>query len=209
MFFLLVVASYHLFFYLDGQAEKKLLVLHHNTTRLSPIELATVEEGDIILRRGFGYFSDIIAKKLNTGSYDITHAGIIVKRLGKLYVIHSLSSDVSEKNGVQIQPLSTFLVHSEPNKIMITRVKNSDTNTGKKIASLAEHYLAQNIPFDPNGNYDDSTSFFCTEIIWKILEKDIQLVKLPQQPEARKAFFYSMTPMYSTQYFDIKVNQYQ
>jgi hypothetical protein len=208
MLFLLIVIIYKAFFYFDRKSEQVAIVQNEAITRLSPTEISQIQEGDFILRRGFGFFSDYISKELNDNHIDVTHAGIITKRNDSLFVIHSLSSDVTDIDGLQIQPLATFLKYSYPKKIIVTRLKNATQETGLKITSLAKIYLNRRIPFDHKGNYDDDSELFCTEMIWKILEKDLKCVKIPTETEARKKFFYSMSPMYDTNYFDIRVNQY-
>lgn len=206
--FCFMLTGYKVFFYLDHQSEQKEIIQNKAVSRLSDLELSSIQEGDFILRRGFGYFSDYIASSLNMGNVDVTHAGIIVKQHNKWFVIHSLSSDVSDIDGVQIQELSQFLNYSTPGKIIITRAKNSDKSLGKRLAQRAYVYLAKNIPFDHDGDFNDSSKLFCTELIWQILEKDLHRAALPTDADARKKFFHSMAPMYSTEYFDIVINQY-
>lgn len=209
MFFCISVLAYKLLICVDNNAEQSLVAAHSKATRLTPQEYDNLRDGDIILRRGFGFFSDYIAANLNDGAIDVTHAGIIVLRKGKPHVIHCLSSDVSPIDGIQVQTLGEFLKYSAPGKIIITRVKGQDDPTGHRIAKQAEYYLTKNIPFDHSGEFDDSGKMFCTELIWKILEKDLSLVKIPEASEARRAFFHSMMPMYDTKYFDVKLNQYK
>ncbi len=204
----MVFIIYKAFFFFDRKSEQAEIVKNEAITRLSPEEISQIQEGDFILRRGFGFFSNYISEELNDSIIDVTHAGIITKRNDSLFVIHSLSSDVTDIDGLQMQPLKTFLKYSFPEKIVITRLKNANAETGSKITTLAKTYLKKQIPFDHKGNYDDDSELFCTEMIWKILEKDLKCVKIPTEAAARKKFFYSMTPMYDTLYFDIKVNQY-
>lgn len=208
MLFLLALIIYKGFFYLDRKSEQAEIIKNESVTRLSSEEISQIQEGDFILRRGFGFFSDYISKELNDSIIDVTHAGIITKRNDSLFVIHSLSSDVTDVDGLQIQPLQEFLRYSYPQKIIVTRLKNADVAVGLKISSLAKNYLDKKIPFDHKGNFDDDSELFCTEMIWNILEKDLKSVQIPKETEARKKFFYSMKPMYDTIYFDIKVNQY-
>ena len=208
MLFLLCLLIYKGFFYFDRKSEQAEIVKNEAVTRLSQEEISQIQEGDFILRRGFGFFSDYISKELNDSIIDVTHAGIITKRNDSLFVIHSLSSDVTVVDGLQIQPLKEFLRYSYPQKIIVTRLKNADSTIGLKVSSLAKNYLDKKIPFDHKGNFDDDSELFCTEMIWKILEKDLKSVEIPTETEARKKFFYSMKPMYDTIYFDIKVNQY-
>jgi len=208
VFFCFTLTAYKAFFYFDHASEKKALAKNRSISRLNATEINKIQVGDFILRRGFGYFSDHIAATLNNGTIDVTHAGIIVKRNNMLFVIHSLSSDVSDIDGVQLQPLPEFLQYCAPGKIIITRAKGSTAAFGKEVALLAENYLAKHIPFDHNGTIDDSSKLFCTELIWQILEKDLHYTILPTEAGARKKFFHSMAPMYSTDYFNIVVNQY-
>lgn len=215
IFFILVVlfcfitGVYKAFFYFERKSELEEQIANKSVSRLSAEELGKIQPGDIILRRGFGFFSDFIADNLNDGDIDVTHAGIIVKKQDSLFVIHSLSSDMSAVDGMQQQPLQDFLQYSAPGKIIITRAKTADSSTGNNIARQAEYYLKQEIPFDHKGKFDDDTALYCTEMIWKILEKDLKIVTLPQEVTARKAFFFSMMPMYDTNYFDIIINQYE
>lgn len=209
MLFLLGFIFYKGFFYFDRKSEQTAIVKNEAVTRLSKEETAQIQEGDFILRRGFGFFSNYISKELNDSLIDVTHAGIIMKRNDSLFVIHSLSSDVTDIDGLQIQPLKEFLKYSHPHKIIITRLKNATLETGNKISFLAQNYLDKKIPFDHKGNYDDDSELFCTEMIWKILEKDLKCVEIPTEAATRKKFFFSMTPMYDTKYFDIVINQYE
>ena len=208
-FFCVITLSYKTFFYADKAAEKTKVAQYQAVTRLGSRDLSQLQEGDFILRRGFGYFSNYIAANLNKGPIDVTHAGIIVKRNGNWCVIHALSSDVSDIDGVQLQPLNDFLHYSAPGKIIVTRAKNASPAFGKKIAQLATGYLKKQVPFDHNGIIDNDSELFCTELIWTILEKDLHYVTLPLGYEARKKIFYAMDPMYSTDYFDIIINQYR
>jgi hypothetical protein len=207
--FCLALVAYKAFFYFDRQSEQKEVFLNKAVTRLNDVEMSKIRTGDIILRRGFGFFSDHIASTLNHGITDVTHAGIIVKRNNTWCVIHSLSSDVTDVDGVQIQTLSDFLQYSAPDKIIVTRAKNSSSAFGNTVAVRAEYYLKKKIPFDHQGIIDNDSELFCTELIWKILEKDLHYYHdLPVEHSARKKFFYSMAQMYNTAYYGIIVNQY-
>ncbi|KAF2518165.1 hypothetical protein E0W68_10535 [Flavobacterium salilacus subsp. salilacus] len=210
MLFFFLFGGYKLFFYFDHQSEISEQLKNREVTRLTKDELSLIKEGDFILRRGFGFFSDYVSKNLNDGPViDVTHAGIITKQNDTLFVIHSLSSDVSAIDGVQKQTLSDFLLYSAPHKIIVTRLKNADSICCKNIAERANYYLERKIPFDHHGNYDDDKELYCTEMIWQILETDLKVVHLPTDTDARKKLFYSMMPMYNTKYFDIIINQYQ
>lgn len=88
----------------------------------------------------------MIARQLNDSYIDVTHAGILVKKDNRWHVIHSLSSDVTPEDGMQIQDLNTFLHYSRPGKIIITRAKNATLEDNLMIVERAYHYLDRQIP---------------------------------------------------------------
>ncbi len=79
-----------------------------STYTLSKKEINLLQNGDIILRHGYGMASDIIVKTLNE-KYDISHCAIICKDSNQINVIHSVSQSLSDFNGVQTQTLSRFI----------------------------------------------------------------------------------------------------
>ena len=121
--FLFLWGGFRLFFWVDTLQEKKQVTRNSSIIRLTPEQLALLEEGDIILRRGYGFFSDIISQKLNDSLFDVTHSAILYRENNKWRVIHSLSSDVSPIDGMQSQSLNDFLRHSMPEKLLVVRPK--------------------------------------------------------------------------------------
>lgn len=208
IFIFLIYLCFKLFFYFDKLEEQKLVQKNLNIERLSQENLAKLQTGDIILRRGYGFFSDMISKKLNNSVFDVTHAGILHKDGENWKVIHSLSSKVSDFDGVQEQNLQEFLFHSMPNKLLIVRVKDISFENQQKIVERAQFYLKKQIPFDESGIIDNTDALYCTELIWQILDNDLKIINLPKENSKRKEIFYSMKSMYDENYFNIVVNGY-
>lgn len=209
IFLLALIIGYKFFFYLDNKEEKQQVTKNKSLVRLTTSDIEKLQEGDIILRRGYGYFSDMIANHLNTKGFDVTHAGILIQKEKEWFVIHSLASDVSEIDGMQIQKLTDFLKYSQPKKIMVCRYKNASENQRIQIAIEAQKLLDLKIPFDHKGNIEDASKMYCTEMIWYILENQLQLAQIPKEKEAREVFFYSMKCMYDLSYFDLVINKYK
>lgn len=208
IFCALLWGGFHLFFWIDRKQEVKLVAKNTQIARLSKTQIELLQEGDIILRRGYGFFSDMIAKRLNDTIFDVTHSGILYKKNEKWFVIHSLSSDASDFDGMQEQSLDVFLRYSVPEKILVVRPKNTTPTQRKQIAEQGKFYLSQKVPFDHFGVIDEPSKMYCTELIWQILDTDLQLVTLPKNPNERKEVFYSMKGTYNPEYFDIIVNTY-
>lgn len=208
IFSLVLYLIFRLFFWIDTKHERKLVSQVSQIQRLTSEQLQNIQEGDIILRRGYGFFSDIIAKRLNDSVFDVTHAGILYKKKQQWYVIHSLSSDVSDFDGMQEQSLSEFLLYSVPEKNLVVRPKKISVHQGEQIVQKALDYLEQKCPFDHLGTIDEPSQMYCTELIWQILDTDLGLISLPKTYQERKKIFYSMKGLYDPQYFDIIVNTY-
>lgn len=137
--------------------------------QLSNKEYKLMQNGDIILRRGYGIVSDMI---VNTLAEDISlsHCGIIIKNDTTFSVIHSVSQSISDYDGVQIQDIRRFIHDSKENSVVVVRYSNSnDTSSNNTIAERAAHYLSKKAPFDMAFNIEDTTAFFCTELIWKVI----------------------------------------
>ncbi|MFK8274767.1 YiiX/YebB-like N1pC/P60 family cysteine hydrolase [Capnocytophaga cynodegmi] len=200
--------SFHFFFWVDRNQESKLIRQNQKITRLSQDDLKKIQQGDIILRRGYGFFSDLISKKLNDSVFDVTHSGILYLKGDKWWVIHSLSSDASDTDGMQEQSLNQFLKGSVPEKIIVVRPKNITKEQGQQIVNQARYYLQKKVPFDRMGVIDEPSQLYCTELIWQILGNDLKLISLPKDIGERKDLFYSMKGTYNPKYFDIVINKY-
>ncbi|HRD53771.1 MAG TPA: YiiX/YebB-like N1pC/P60 family cysteine hydrolase [Flavobacteriales bacterium] len=89
---------------------------------LSEEEVAMLQPGDIILRRGHGLVSDLISSVLSE-EYDVSHCGIVAEHDSALWVIHSVSSSVSEADGMQAHRLQAFVQQSKPSSVIVSRLR--------------------------------------------------------------------------------------
>ena len=136
---------------------------------LSENEKSLLQDGDIILRKGYGFVSDQIIETLKD-TLGVSHCGIIVQIDSCWSVIHSTPGYFSipfKDDGVTITSLSEFTENAHPNSIIITRLKRDNQN---QIARKALNYAERKVPFDYDFNYSDTTSIYCSELILHILE---------------------------------------
>ena len=196
---ILVAVLYYLIF-LDSENKKSVYY------DLSPSELSIIQEGDILLRQGYGFFSRSIVK-YQQAKYPVTHCAMFVKQKGKPGVIHSLSSSFSDFDGVQIQPLQRFINESMPKTLMVVRFNG----TQEDIHSLVQKtraYLAKKIPFDHEFNRKDTSKMYCTElfrnIFFETLGKDI----FQNQLEVKDTEYYDVTTFLDTNYFTPIINHH-
>ena len=129
-----------------------------------------LQNGDIILRYGYGYISDGIIRHLNE-KYAVSHCGIIQIQNNGIFVIHSDSNSDEKTEGTQITGLDKFTNQSHPNSIIIVRLKKIDSTAQNKIIDTALKYVSEHTPFDYFFNGDDDKELFCTELVWLSYKK--------------------------------------
>src|SRR5690606_37241558 len=133
--------------------------------KLKKKDIAKLKNGDIILRKGHGSVSDIIDNMYPTG-YHLSHCGVLIKENDSLYVVHTVSSELSQVDGVQTEALDKFVRESVRNSIMVVRPKH-DSITRDKIAEATLSFLDKGIKFDHSFDISDTTKFYCTELIFQ------------------------------------------
>jgi uncharacterized protein YycO len=177
-----------------------------STYSLSKDEINQLQNGDIILRHGFGMASDLIVKSLNE-KYDFSHCAIICKDKHLVNVIHSVSQTLSDFDGIQSQTLSRFISDSKEKSIIVVRFKNQQNTDNKIIASRAAYYLSKKIPFDNDFNIEDSSKFYCSELIWKVI-KDTYHEDIFKNQLNNKKDLYKFQSLWDTTRFEIIINHH-
>ncbi len=173
---------------------------------LSKDEIGLLQNGDIILRHGYGMASDIIVQSLNE-KYDISHCAVLTKEENQFNVIHSVSQSLSDFDGVQTQSLNRFINDSKINSLIIVRYKNPTHTDNALIAEKAKYYLLKKLPFDNDFNIEDSTKIYCTELIWRVIKdsyhEDIYKNLLKDKNRKNQ---YKFQAFWDTTHFEIIIN---
>ena len=146
----------------DFTSEQKRIKINY---ALSKEEIALLQDGDIILRHGYGFVSDAITTTLKE---DVSHCAILVKDDNSFKVIHSVSQSLSDYDGVQTQGLKRFINDSKLNSVIVLRYKFKENDDRTLISQRARHYLDMQVSFDNSFDINDSTEFFCSELLWKV-----------------------------------------
>ncbi|HRS53893.1 MAG TPA: YiiX/YebB-like N1pC/P60 family cysteine hydrolase [Bacteroidales bacterium] len=176
---------------------------------LSSREMSLIKDGDIILRHGYGFVSDMIVDIKNE-KYKVSHCAIICKDslTNEINVIHSVSQTLAPFDGVQIQPLKVFLNDCQKNSIIISRYKHTTKEKPLcEISKRAKYYLNKRVPFDNNFNLFDSTKIYCTELIYLVI-KDVfgdDIFKYKSNKSTNDIDFMVFT---DTTHFDVIINHH-
>lgn len=171
--------------------------------RLTEAEEQLLEPGDIILRRGHGLVSDLIAALL-TEEYDVSHCGIIAENKGELWVIHAVSSNVSEADGMQAHRLQDFVGQSKPGSVIVSRLRTKADRGG--IAQHAMELLRRRVPFDHAFDLEDTSTIYCSELVWRILRDDYGVDVFDAPAPGDKAGRYRFMRLLDTARFEVVLN---
>lgn len=133
-----------------------------------------VRSGDIVLRMGRGFVSHTICTILSD-TVQFSHCGIVVCQNDSLYVVHSVSEELSEHDGVQATSLHHFVYESVPGSLAFVRYKTELDSLGDLMRQKALYYLANPKPFDHDFDLNDSTAFFCSELPLHILKHHLNV----------------------------------
>lgn len=171
--FLLASGSYLALQFNQGSTKAK--VKADPNYRLSQEEKDLLQEGDIILRRGEGFVSSVIAN-LDEVEYNLSHCAFITKGQKDWMIIHSVSKGLSGFDGVQAETLDHFSATSVAKTLVVLRLK-TDYNNRVNISKRARYYLDQKVPFDHGFDLSDTTTFYCTELLQRsiqdVLHRDV------------------------------------
>lgn len=137
--------------------------------QMSKTEKGLLHDGDIVMRKGYGFVSDQIVRFSNA-PFEVSHCGMIRKRNDSLYVMHSVSSSYSKIDGMQMYPLDYFLAESKPNTFIAVRYKAND-ETIQKLSDAMLNYVKLQKPFDHGFDKADTTAFYCTEVFEHVFKK--------------------------------------
>ncbi len=173
---------------------------------LKPEEKALLREGDIIMRRGYGVVSSMISN-MNDAPYNLSHCAFLVKEPnGQFSVIHSVSSDLSEIDGMQKQGLDRFTNESVLGTLVVVRHKGGDTLIGHQIANAAKIYLADEIKFDHHFDISDSSTFYCSELIYRVYGDVFKKDCFPERNKTNHPDFITFPAFIDSTKFDLIIN---
>jgi|GEM_PF-197962 len=168
--------------------------------RLSEAEKGLMQSGDIILRKGHGSVSDIIDNMYPTG-YHLSHCAVVIRDPDSLYVIHTVSSELSMGDGVQTEGMDKFVRESVRNSIILVRPR-ADSLTRIRLAEASKSFLNKQIPFDNAFDISDTTQFYCTELIFQAYRKVYGKDMFPERLQTDHPNYLGIDALLDTTRFD-------
>jgi hypothetical protein len=135
----------------------------------TPAELALVQAGDLVFRRGPGLPSDLIVSYLHDGT-GLSHGAMVVPGddTPGWKVVQSINGSFTGMDGVQTQGLARFCRDNLPGSLVLVRPL---WPAGARDAALskAAELLAAAVPYDNRYDFADRSALFCTELLWVLV----------------------------------------
>ena len=138
----------------------------HQAQRLA-VELAPqLREGDLVFRRGRGFWSETFSDRAGS---NLSHVGVLIYEPRGWMVVHAEADDLSLIGGVQSTPLAEFLTGTVLS--YIRRIQMSEQSHNKFVSDI-RHHLSRQTPFDTSLSLDDDAQrVYCSELIWSAAQR--------------------------------------
>ncbi|KIM06238.1 MAG: hypothetical protein KU29_08865 [Sulfurovum sp. FS06-10] len=175
---ILLILSTLLYFFSKNTNPKKQIVVYE---KLPSIKFPTekLNDGDIILRRGYGVDSTI-ALNFSEGEKRYSHAGIIRKKEDNIFVDHIIDDKEKGIDGIFEEPLANFL-----NGVSIWAIYRFpfSSEDKKDLINYIDKLKIKNIHFDIDFNLYDDAKMYCSEFVYKVINNST-----PYKIKAEKIF---------------------
>lgn len=129
-----------------------------------PSELRKIHSGDIILREGKSFVSQVF-KNFSFTDKHFSHSGIVFVMNGKYYVCHVVAAEGKRSDKIRLEPLASFCNPAENISWAVYRTSVD----GAKIDKQVVRFLSQKIAFDTDFSLQSDDRMYCSELVYKIL----------------------------------------
>lgn len=117
-----------------------------------------LRDGDLILRHGTGFWSELIREK-NLSDKRFSHVGVLTEEAGTFFVIHA-DCDAAGNGCVKKERLNDFLKNAR--RIGLFRLK---AGNAVSCAGTAKEFVG--LPFDRDFNLSNTDELYCTELAFR------------------------------------------
>lgn len=119
-----------------------------------------LEDGDLICRMGIGVWSQLF-RDSNRTDKRFSHCGILVRKDGKWFVIHSSANDATGEGCVAWEPLEKFAARCS--LLAVYRFPFSGEER-HRIAACSRTY--KDVPFDCKFDIQNHDQVYCSELVY-------------------------------------------
>ncbi len=124
------------------------------------------QSGDLIFRDGRGVISTAF-RMFSLKSPLYSHAGIVHRENGEIYIYHIIGGESNSPEKMKKESLTSFIDPIQANAFAVYRFNISPD----LIDSFATVFYSKNIEFDKKFDLKSSDKMYCTELVYRILQK--------------------------------------
>lgn len=126
----------------------------------------TLQTGDIVFRTGGSTVSHAVTSVDTASIY--SHVGVVLWKDNQWCVLHAVPNERSsqqEKDSVKLEPVGLFFRSDRAREGCVCRLPLAPEDTLRLLNKGRELY-ARHLLFDTSFNDQDSSSFYCSELVW-------------------------------------------
>jgi hypothetical protein len=127
-----------------------------------------IETGDIILRSGKGFISDVF-RQFSLKDKRFSHSGIVSVEKNRIFVYHILGDERSYGSQVRKELLDSFCNGKENNSFAVYRY-DLTTDEKKNMVTNLQLFSERKIKFDSHFDLETDSAMYCTELVYKAVE---------------------------------------
>lgn len=132
-----------------------------------------VKTGDLIMRTGNDFTSDVM-RKLSLEDKTYSHCGIASLENDTLFVYHAMGGEWNPDKKIRRDPFTLFCNPHENRGFGIFRYQLNSNQMAQFLSNVTSHYQ-QGVFFDTKFDLASDDKMYCTEYIYKSLDKILSL----------------------------------
>jgi len=159
--------------------------------------LVPLKSGDLIVRQGTGYFSDLF-RQMGSRDKKYSHIGIISKEQDSIFVYHIEANEFTGEGFALREQVSSFIKHAKTYTFFENRMDSIARST---MLNKAREYVQRQVKFDLNFNAQDDDKLYCTELVAKSINYGLDSVYITPTASLKGRLFYGLDDIYSKDVF--------
>ncbi len=154
-------------------------VSHHNERNQKKIKKGKeqLKDCDLILRTGRSFISSAL-RRFSLQDQTYSHCGIVRIIKGKIWVYHVIGGEANPSATIRRESFQSFCNPKQNIGFGIFRFHLNQVEK-KSIDSLTNIYYKDKIPFDLDFNLETNNAFYCSEFIYKTVNKSTHVDYIP------------------------------
>ncbi|MDR0228807.1 MAG: hypothetical protein LBI72_07065 [Flavobacteriaceae bacterium] len=151
-----------------------------------------LKSGDIVLRKGKGYFSDIF-KQMGSREKRFSHIGILSKENDSIMVYHIEADEFTGEGYALREDLMSFVRNSEEYSFFENTM---DSLSNHAMLSKAKSYFNLKVKFDLSFNVEDDDKLYCSELVAKCINYGLDSEYIKPTLMFNGRVFYGLDDIY-------------